>query len=353
MNIYFFSEKTGKLSIPFLVLLALPLLSYPALAKTYQIQDFSDDYHAVIKTTETGNNDSNSVIDIIDAKTKQTLISQPANLDIGYELENSQGNQLGEKISANIISTPYGEHSVLIYDDFNFDGQKDIAMQDGRNGCYGGPSYQVYLKKDNTFVHSDSFTELAQGYCGFFGIDKDTQTLHTMTKSGAAWHENSVFKVIDNKPVVVHILETQFTSNDLVSITESTRVNGKMRIDNYKVLPPYDAQDDKSMFPFIYRFDVENGKKMVLSSTYKNGAEQLYYAFTDKNDKVELYYDGKFVYDPSKKTLSFTNKPVVYQINERGIRVRLPDKTVLLKAQPKSKQGGLDNLAQFENVRVK
>lgn len=321
----------------------------------YQIQDFSDDYYAIIKPKAYENEDSesNSVIEVIDVKTKKVLISQSADIEIEYELDNSKELKLGEKISANIVSIPYGESSVLIYDDFNFDNQKDLALKDGRYGCYGGPSYQVYLKDGDAFVHSDSFTELAQGYCGFFGIDKDTQTLHTMTKSGAAWHENSVFKVIDNKPMVVHILETQFTSNDLVSITESTRVNGKMHVDNYKMLPPYDEQDDKSMFPFIYRFDIENGKKMVLSSTYKNGAEQMYYAFADKNDKVELYYDGKFAYDPSRKTLSFTNKPVVYQINNQGITVKLPNKTVLLKSQPTSAQGSLDKVAQFKNVRVK
>ena len=120
MSIYFFSKKTGKTAILFLGLLVLLLLSYPALAKTYQIQDFSNDYHAVIKTTDNDDSESNSVINIIDAKTKQTLISQPATLDIKYKLENSQARHLGEKISANIVSIPYGEHSVLVYDDFNF-----------------------------------------------------------------------------------------------------------------------------------------------------------------------------------------------------------------------------------------
>lgn len=348
MNIYFFSKKTGKTAILFLGLLVLLLLSYPALAKTYQIQDFSNDYHAVIKTTDSDDSDSNSVINIIDAKTKQTLISQPATLDIKYELENSQARQLGEKISANIVSTPYGEHSVLVYDDFNFDGRKDIALQDGRYGCYGGPSYQVYLKQGNTFVHSDGFTELAQGYCGFFGVDEETQTLSTMTKSGAAWHQYSEYKVINNKPVATHILEEEYNSRELVSITEKTRVNGEMLVDEYEILSPYDGTPQ-----YIYLLTIDNGKKMVIHNHYKDGGKQLYYAFADKEGRIELFYDGPFIYDANKKTLSFTNKPVVYQINDQGIKVRTSNKTVQLKSLPNSVQGSLDEVGQFENVRIK
>ena len=206
-------KKTALLS----GLLVSPLLSYSALAQTYQIQDFSDDYYAVIEEID-GNDygdEANKIVKIIDEKTHKILISQPASIDIKYELSNSEEHQLGEKISANIVSIPYGEHSVLIYDDFNFDGQKDLAIKDGRNSCYGGPSYQVYLKDGNTFVYSQGFTELAQNYCGFFGFNKTTKTLDTMSKSGAAWHEYSKYKVIDNQPVAVHVLVEEYNSKGL------------------------------------------------------------------------------------------------------------------------------------------
>lgn len=341
-------------------------VSWSALAETnetnklnqqqYQIQDFSNDYYAIIKpkVDDDEYSESNSTIDIIDAKTKKTLISQSANIDIEYELDNSESLQLGDKISANIVSLPYGEHSVLIYDDFNFDNQKDLALRDGRYGCYGGPSYQVYLKDGDTFVHSDDFTELAQGNCGFFDIDEDMQTLHTMTKSGAAWHQYSDYKVINNKPVAVRIIEKEYNLKGLISITESTRVNGKMKVDKYDMLPEYDDPKADDTLPFIYKFDLDTGKQMVLnSSSYSDDGEQLYYAFADKDGRIELYYEGPFIYDTKQKVLSFTNKPVVYQINKTGITVKLPNKTVLLKSQPQSVQGSLDELGQFGNVDVK
>ena len=81
--------------------------------------------------------------------------------------------------------------------------------------------------------------------------------------------------------------------------------------------------------------------------------DHLYYAFADKDGKIELYYDGQFIYDAKQKTLSFTNKPVVYEINNKGITVKNSNKTVLLKAQNGSMRGNLNNLARFKNVKVR
>ena len=366
MNIIFianksFQSKKYHSSALLLGLLVSPLLSYSALAQTYQIQDFSDDYYATIETVNNeddtssieASNETNSVIKIIASKTKKALISQPSVIDIDYELDNSKEHQLGRKISANIVNLPYGEHSVLIYDDFNFDNQKDVALRDGNYSCYGGPSYQVYLKKGNAFVHSDAFTELAQNYCGFFGFNKTTKTLDTMSKSGAGWHQYSEYKVIDNKPVAVHVLLEEYHSKGLISITERTRVNGKMVEDSYEMLPEYDDENHDGTLPFIYKLDLENGKKMVLNKTYNEEGEQLYYAFADKNDRIELHYDGPFVYDTAKKTLSFINKPVVYQINQQGITVKQSNNNILIKSVPQSEQGSLENLTQFNNVSVR
>ena len=347
MDIYSFSKKISKKAVAFLGLFVLPFLAYPALAQTYQIQDFSDDYYAIIKSTNDANNETNSIVEIRDAKTKKILISQPADIDIDYELDNSKAHQLGDKISANIVSLPYGESSLLIYDDFNFDNKPDLAIKDGRNGCYGGPSYQVYLKQGRTFVHSEGFTELAQGNCGFFDIDEEKQTLHTMTKSGAAWHQYSDYKVINNKPVAVRIVEEEYNYKGLLSILEKTRVNGKMVENQYQQLAMYEEGDDSSRY--VYGFDLDNGKKMILDSYDE---DHLYYAFADKDGKIELYYDGQFIYDAKQKTLSFTNKPVVYEINNKGITVKNSNKTVLLKTKPASKGGNLNNLARFKNVKI-
>ena len=67
----------------------------------------------------------------------------------------------------------YNEQRYVLYDDYNFDGIKDLAFYDGNNGGYGFASYQIFLfsKANDKFVHSPSFTKLGQ-YQGMFELKK-------------------------------------------------------------------------------------------------------------------------------------------------------------------------------------
>ena len=329
--------------------LILIALSHASFAQTYQITDFSDDYYAIIKSELSG--ETNSVVEIRDAKNKRVLIRQPAYIDIDDELDNSKASGLDDKISANVVSLPYGEHSVLIYDDFNFDNKNDIAIKDGYGGCYGGPSYQIYLRAGNGFTYSKAFTELGQGYCGFFGVNKKDKTLTTMTKSGAGWHQYSTYKVIDNKPVATNIREEEYGSeHGMIAVTEHTRINGEMSTAYYEKLPWYYVTDTEERHEAVYQFELNNGNKMIIDDT---NADTLFYAFADKEDRIELFYDGDFDYDASENRLSLTNKSIRYQINDQGITVLLPNKQFFLPAKPNSIQGDLRNVAQLNNVKVK
>src|ERR1041385_1244796 len=58
--------------------------------------------------------------------------------DTQVQLE-SNGKPL---VNVNLL---YDEQSVVNVGDFNFDGMEDVALCDGANGSYGGPSYRVYL----------------------------------------------------------------------------------------------------------------------------------------------------------------------------------------------------------------
>lgn len=49
-----------------------------------------------------------------------------------------------------------------MYEDFNFDGNKDFAIMDGQNSCYHGPSYRIYLAADKGFSFNEAFTRLAR-----------------------------------------------------------------------------------------------------------------------------------------------------------------------------------------------
>lgn len=127
----------------------------------------------------------------------------------------------------------YDEQSVVNIDDFNFDGMQDVAICDGANGSYGGPSYQVYLssKSAGKFVHSKSFSELGT-HLGMFEVDKKKKVLRIFDKSGCCWHVTEEYSVVNNRPVKVFVEEEDATMSDeknadKVKITTKRLVNGK------------------------------------------------------------------------------------------------------------------------------
>jgi hypothetical protein len=139
--------------------------------------------------------------------------------------------QLGEdKQPLANITLLYDEQSALHFEDFNFDGIKDLALNDGNNGGYGSPSYQVYLfsKRSNKFVHNASFTELARSL-GMFDVDKKKQMLYVWSKSGCCWHQTEGYKVIRNRPVKVYELTEDATGGESVKITTKKLIKGKWR----------------------------------------------------------------------------------------------------------------------------
>lgn len=130
------------------------------------------------------------------------------------------------------VSLLYDFQSIVNVADFNFDGMEDIAICDGANGSYGGPSYQVYLssKSAGKFVYSESFSQLGT-HLGMFAIDKKRKVLRTLDKSGCCWHITEEFSVVKNRPKKVFVEEEDATIADAtkVKITTKKLVKGKWR----------------------------------------------------------------------------------------------------------------------------
>lgn len=128
----------------------------------------------------------------------------------------------------------YGDYnSCLVMDDYNFDGHADLALRNGNNGGYGGPSYDIRLfdpiKK--SFVLNKALTELASNNLGLFSVDAKEKTLMTFTKSGCCWHQNSFYQVRKNAPVLVREITEDATQvdgdNRWVEITERKLLRGQ------------------------------------------------------------------------------------------------------------------------------
>lgn len=150
--------------------------------------------------------------------------------------------------TVNVIQL-YDEQSPLIFDDFNFDGTEDLAIRNGNQSGYGGPSYDVYVfnRSRGQFILSKELTELAYNNLGMFQTDPVRQRLTTFTKSGCCWHESTEYAVVPKRGLVAtRIITEDATSADgrYVYVTTQTRtngVNGKLvrKTQKYKITDYY------------------------------------------------------------------------------------------------------------------
>lgn len=322
--------------------------------KTFDVQDFSEDYYGKVYLEQPAEVFSKGWVAIYQKKTNKQLIKINSEELIG---DTEEG-----KIKANVKELPYGEQSVIIYQDFNFDGVKDFAIMDGQNGCYHTPSFQIYLagKVKDQFVLSNSFTKLAQENCGMFEADETTKTLSTMTKDGCCWHQSSEYIVVNNVPKVIKIVEDDAMKFPFITLSTQTW-DGKRMVKTSERTVDFEDENLKKLFSF----KTDNGGEAVLFS-YET---MLYYAFINKSGKVDFAFptdsdqeEPKFTIDSKENptTLSFANKNAVYRIYEKtnekvGVQVNVNGKFSNIAGDVKSSKGNLRQIvgANLENINFK
>ena len=317
------------------VLLLMPL--FASAQESYDLVDFSDEFYGkIIVDDNQGNSDleTNCTLNIYQKKNGKLIFSKPAFYS-GYDFEDS-------KIKSNIQEIPYGEQSILIFEDFNFDGKEDIALRTGNYSCYGGPSFEIYLADKNGFTYNESFTELGSNYCGMFTVDDEKKQLQTMTKSGCCWHQFSTYVVENDQVVPIEIIEESY-SGIFADYSVQKRVKGKMVTSGYQKF----AEDNAPEFTMVF----ENGKKMYLMEGMNS---DLLYIFTDKENVVELFIDADFTFNKATQTLTFSNKSTIYEVSSKKITVKDNGKTYHLN-KIKETAGSFNNLKwnTFNNVQIK
>ena len=332
-----------------LIVLIAPLILS---AKTIKIDDFSSLYYAEVDTVK-------KELFIRDKKTKKTIIDADiTDVDLDYEESNH--------FQSNVAQRPYGDQSLIIYDDFNFDGKKDFAIKNGNHSCYGGPSFLIYLKKGTKFFLDDDFTRVAQEYCGMFGIDKKTKTIHAMTKSGCCWHLFDEYKVEKGALKLVKSVEETYGFPFIEYITKEYK--GGKEIVHKSV----DINIDEVKVQFSFR--LKNGKKVIL---FENDG-LLYYTLIDKQNHVEFAFNREPMYDedqePGKSFIYITDasnrielhfntedaRYTIYQVDDKnkisqaGITVETKGKLYELKGLSETIIGNLkDIVAKNEDETLK
>ncbi|GAA5085179.1 hypothetical protein GCM10023210_05740 [Chryseobacterium ginsengisoli] len=199
----------------------------------FELKDASKNYDVKINVENCDKEEckGKATIELFNKKTFkkfQTLTSD----DLNFYLNENQ------KPTANIIQL-YDEQSPLIFDDFNFDGTEDIAIRNGNESSYGGPSYDVYVFNitRKQFVPSEELTALAHDNLGMFNTDSERKRLITYSKSGCCWHITTEYSVLPQRGLFkVYELEEDAMGGEKVVVTKREFIDDKW-IQNVKTYP--------------------------------------------------------------------------------------------------------------------
>ena len=304
--------------------------------QTFVTDSFSDLYYGKVYVADTTEVFSPGWIAIYKKGTDKELIR--------IEAEELAVNRTGDSVEVNVKEIPYGEQCVIMYEDFNFDGIKDFAIQDGQNSCYHGPSYQVYLADKERFVFSEGFTRLAQDYCGMFGVNAEDKQLFTMTKSGCCWHQFATFDVVNNNPREIYRVEEglDYSIPQFINTT-IFEWNGKALVETVNARR-LSVETEEHLFSF----DIPTKKKKVVLF---NSNGYMTYAFLNESEEVEYFYPNdkdtanfELITRNESDTLKFSTKDAQYIIynsdTKVGIKVITKGKTYDMPGDVYTRESG-------------
>jgi hypothetical protein len=125
----------------------------------------------------------------------------------------------------------HDQRHLVFFEDYNFDGLKDLAIRDGHHNFDEGPSYQIYLfsPKIKKFVHNRDFTSLNQKrYIGAMEVDRQKKVLRAFSRSYSRWESVEEFKVVRGTGLKKVYQRTEdMTDEKRVKITTKRLVKGR------------------------------------------------------------------------------------------------------------------------------
>ena len=335
------------------IIVILGLISICGFGQTkLEINGFSEKYKGVLTIEKGFENEvfKKGNITIIELKMDKKVVDIDSE-EFTFELDNKG------RVKTDVLELPYGEQGIIISEDFNFDGIDDLAVMDGQHSCYHGPSFQVYLDVDNKLEFSPEFSRLAHEYCGMFKTDFESKTIQTMTKSGCCWHQLSKFKVVNNIPIPILVIEEDATNFPFYT-TSITEWNENEKTEKVEKKINLNQEDITEVFSFEL---VKNKKRVVI---FNINDRTLNYVLIRSNETVEFSYPIKtvfknpdFEFDENEEYLTFRNQDAVYKIYEThnrdgmtkmGILVQVDGKLYDLKGSPDTVNGSLTDIKKIK-----
>jgi len=159
---------------------------------SFVIDDFSSKFYAKIVLDDSSKSFEKTGKTIVYRKADNTVLITSDSISLPYMF-----NEIDNK-----KKLLYKEQSMIIFGDFNFDSNPDLAIYSGDFSCYSGPAYDVYLYKNNTFEYNQDFTDLAVNNCGFFDVNSSKKQLSTFSKSGCSFIVQRIHFLQTNKKYI-------------------------------------------------------------------------------------------------------------------------------------------------------
>ncbi|MDR3706605.1 MAG: hypothetical protein P4L28_11960 [Paludibacteraceae bacterium] len=259
----------------------------------------------------------------------------------------------------NVKTISYDKQKYVIYEDFDFDGFKDIAVADYASKDENGIPYIICFCRKDEFVAGMESTY----YTGkIFKFDNKTKTIEMWNKPD---YDNAQVEILGGN-FIKKIRSYNTSSNNIYTVNETTTytdeyANLKTKTKTVKRF----ALNKNSQI--ILSFNIaKNGKKLVL---YTLADSSLHYAFINKEDEVELYYpnedtnmdypNGECLFKSSQSDpfqVTFHNKDADYTIwdepGKLGVEIAVKGKTYFLEGDVQSKIGLITKLKDIKTPKV-
>lgn len=139
---------------------------------------------------------------------------------------------LNEKQNGKLGWLELGKYqSPMIFGDFDFDGNEDIAVRNGTNSESNSPTYDIYLYKSaDNFVLDPQLTKLARTYMGMFLVDKANKQLSVEQEVGCCVHKTIHFQLDDKLQwIEVSSVIEDLSVTDYVTVITQAIVDGKIK----------------------------------------------------------------------------------------------------------------------------
>lgn len=332
-----------------LILIVFILSSYNLTGQVIIVKDFSDRFYAKLQLEEGQSEEvfKKGTVSIITTNNNVELFSVKSE-SITIEIDKD----------AQKIEIPFTKQDVVLYQDFNFDGQNDLGIQEFYSSK--GPGYLVYLNKDDKFILDSEYTEIIQNSQGNYELDSSSKTITTMCSGGCCWHKFSSFTVESGRPSP--------TSEVIEELDLPFNITTTKKWDNGKAIETVERMVNLNQDGIIeiMSFKLLNKNKRVV--LYNINDRTLNYVLIDGEDISEFFYPIKTVYknrdfvvSNSGNELIFKNKDVQYKIYQTvktgsitglGVLVTVKGKEYDLKGDVKTLKGDINKnaIVKLDNV---